>query len=115
MMLRDIILESETDKAIYLRVNMNLMKTLLTVGNNSNVSRGWDKFSQAHDTRGILVVPNLSLQVSVGPTHILCDCEAIVYLRFRHLGQFFMVPSDYYDAPINKVLHFIWNVGLIKG
>jgi hypothetical protein len=22
-------------------------------------------------------------------THILCDCEAIAYLRFRHLGQFF--------------------------
>jgi hypothetical protein len=26
-----------------------------------------------------------------------------------------MEPSDYYDAPINKVLHFIRNVGLIKG
>jgi hypothetical protein len=47
--------------------------------------------------------------------HILCDCEAITYLRFRHLGQFFMEPSDYYDAPINKVLHFIRGVGLIKG
>jgi hypothetical protein len=23
-------------------------------------------------------------------THILCDCEAIANLRFRHLGQFFM-------------------------
>jgi hypothetical protein len=32
-------------------------------------------------------------------THILCDCEAIAYLRFRHLGQYFMEPSDYYDAP----------------
>jgi hypothetical protein len=31
-------------------------------------------------------------------THILCDCEAIAYLRLRHLGQFFMEPSDYYDA-----------------
>jgi hypothetical protein len=46
---------------------------------------------------------------------ILCDCEAIAYLRFRHLGQFFMEPSDYYDAPMNKVLHFIRSVGLIKG
>jgi hypothetical protein len=26
-------------------------------------------------------------------TYILCDCEAIAYLRFRHLGQFFMEPS----------------------
>jgi hypothetical protein len=46
---------------------------------------------------------------------ILCNCEAIAYLRFRYLGQFFMEPSDYYDAPINKVLHFIQSVGLIKG
>jgi hypothetical protein len=39
-------------------------------------------------------------------THILCDCEAVAYLRC-HLGQFFMEPSDYYDALIDKVLHFI--------
>jgi hypothetical protein len=31
------------------------------------------------------------------------------------LGQFFMKPSDFYDAPIGKVLHFIRSVGLIKG
>jgi hypothetical protein len=48
-------------------------------------------------------------------THILCDCEAVADVRFRHLGQFFMEPSDYYDAPIDKVLHFIRGVGLIKG
>jgi hypothetical protein len=47
-------------------------------------------------------------------THIPCDCEAIAYLRFCHLGQFFMEPSDFYDASINKVLHFIRSVGLIK-
>jgi hypothetical protein len=46
--------------------------------------------------------------------HILCDCEGIANLRFRRLGQFFMEPSDYYDAPINRVLHFIRSVGLIK-
>jgi hypothetical protein len=48
-------------------------------------------------------------------THILCDCEAIAYLRFCYLGQFFMEPSDYYDAPLNEVLHLILSVGLIKG
>jgi hypothetical protein len=48
-------------------------------------------------------------------THILRDWEVIAYLIFRHLGQFFMKPSDYYDAPINRVLHFIRSVGLIKG
>jgi hypothetical protein len=38
-------------------------------------------------------------------THILCDCKTVAYLRFRHLGQFITEPSDYYDAPIYKVLH----------
>jgi hypothetical protein len=47
--------------------------------------------------------------------YIVCDCEAIANLRFRHLGQFIMEPSDYYDAPIRRVLHFIRSVGLIKG
>jgi hypothetical protein len=47
--------------------------------------------------------------------HILCDCEAVAYTRFRHLGQYLMEPSDYFDALIDKVLHFIRSVGLIKG
>jgi hypothetical protein len=46
---------------------------------------------------------------------ILCDCKAIAYLKFHHLGQFFMEPSDYYVAPINKVLYFIQSEGLING
>jgi hypothetical protein len=55
------------------------------------------------------------LQKDESATHILRDCEAIAYLRFRYLGQFFMEPSDFYDAPIIEVLHFIRSVGLIKG
>jgi hypothetical protein len=55
------------------------------------------------------------LEEDESATHILLDCEAIAYLRFRHLGQFFMEPSDFDDAPIIKVLHFIRSVGLIKG
>jgi hypothetical protein len=47
-------------------------------------------------------------------THILFDCEAIANLRFRHLDQFFKEPSDYYEVPINRVLHFIRSLGLIK-
>jgi hypothetical protein len=54
------------------------------------------------------------LEKDESATHTLCDCEAIAYLRFRHLGQLFMEPKDYYDAPINKVLHFILSVGLIN-
>jgi hypothetical protein len=38
-----------------------------------------------------------------------------VHLGGWDLGQFFMEPSDYYDAPIYKVLHFIRGVGLIMG
>jgi hypothetical protein len=48
-------------------------------------------------------------------THMVCDCEAVAHIRFRHLTQFFMEPSDYYDAPIDKISHFIRGVGLIRG
>jgi hypothetical protein len=47
--------------------------------------------------------------------HTSCDCEAAAQIRFRHLGQFFMERSDYYDAPIDKDLQFIRGVGLING
>jgi hypothetical protein len=41
--------------------------------------------------------------------------SCVAHVIFRHLGQFFMKQSDYYDAPIYKVLHFIRVLGLIKG
>jgi hypothetical protein len=37
----------------------------------------------------------------------LCECEALAYLRFRHLGRYFMEPSDYLDVPTYKILHYI--------
>lgn len=41
--------------------------------------------------------------------NILRDCEAIDYLRFCHLGQFFMEPSDYYDYDFTcKYLLNLW-------
>jgi hypothetical protein len=48
-------------------------------------------------------------------THILCVCEALAYLKFRHLGQYFMEPSDYIDVPTDKILHYIRSAGLLKG
>jgi hypothetical protein len=50
-------------------------------------------------------------------THVLCACEAIAHLQFRHLGQFFFFfePSDYYGAPISRVLQFTRSAGLIEG
>jgi hypothetical protein len=47
-------------------------------------------------------------------TQVLCDCETIAHLRFRHLGQFFMEPGDYYDAPISRGLQFVRSAGLLK-
>jgi hypothetical protein len=66
---------------------------------------------------GLTADPNCErcLEDDESSIHILCDCEAVAYTRFRHLGQYFMEPSDYYDAPIDKVLHFIRSVELIKG
>jgi hypothetical protein len=55
------------------------------------------------------------LEEDESATHILRDCEVVAHVRFRHLGQFFLEPSDYYDAPTYKFLHFIRGVGLIKG
>jgi hypothetical protein len=46
-------------------------------------------------------------------THILCECEAIAYLRFRHMGHYFMEPGKYHDAPIRRILHFIRRVELL--
>jgi hypothetical protein len=48
------------------------------------------------------------LQEDESATHILCDCEAIAYLKFRHLGQFSMEPSPTFYSK------FRINKGLIK-
>jgi hypothetical protein len=55
------------------------------------------------------------LEADESATHVLCVCEALAHLRFRHLGQFFIEHGDFYDVPIGKVLHFIRSVGLTKG
>jgi hypothetical protein len=47
-------------------------------------------------------------------THVLWKCEALAHQRLRHLGQYFMEPSDYFDAPMYKVLHFIRSAGLLR-
>jgi hypothetical protein len=38
---------------------------------------------------------------------VLCDCEALVVQKFRHLGQHFLKPSDFADISISMVLHFV--------
>jgi hypothetical protein len=49
-------------------------------------------------------ISEMCLEADESATHVFCDCEAIAHLRFHHVGQFFMEPDDYYDAPISKVL-----------
>jgi hypothetical protein len=36
-------------------------------------------------------------------------------LRFCHLGWYFMEPSDYFNVPTYKILHFIRSAGLLRG
>jgi hypothetical protein len=70
---------------------------------------GYCRLSGHLFTLGLIDDPTCErcLEKDQSVTHILYDCEAIAYLRFHQLGQFFMETSDYYDSPINKVLHFI--------
>jgi hypothetical protein len=56
-----------------------------------------------------------SLEKDESAAHILCNCEAIAYLRFRHLGHYLMECGDYKDTPISKILHFIQSVELLEG
>jgi hypothetical protein len=48
-------------------------------------------------------------------TNALCECAALAHRRLRHLGQSFTGPSDYFDAPTYKILHFIRNAGFPRG
>jgi hypothetical protein len=63
----------------------------------------------------MFIYVHLATYVLLKSVTVLSDCEALAYLRFRHLGQLFMEPGDFYDVPIRKVLHFIRNVGPTKG
>jgi hypothetical protein len=46
------------------------------------------------------------LEEDESATHSLCDVEAIAYLRFHHLGHYFMEPGDCCNASVRKVLCF---------
>jgi hypothetical protein len=42
------------------------------------------------------------LQKDESATHILCDCEAIAYLKFYHLSDYFMETGDKQNAPLSN-------------
>ena len=54
-------------------------------------------------------------QAYVMASHVLCHCEALVTLRFRHLGHHFMKPDDFEDISVSKTLHCVQDVGLLNG
>jgi len=46
-------------------------------------------------------------------SHVLCDCEALATLRFRHLGHF-MKPGDFENISLSRKLHFVQGTGLLN-
>jgi hypothetical protein len=53
-------------------------------------------------------------QASETASHVLCDCETLATLRFRHLGRHFMKRDDIEDISVSKILHFVQGVGLLN-
>jgi len=51
-------------------------------------------------------------QASETATHILCDCEVLATLRYRHLGCHFLKPGDFDDISVNKIL--LTEISLLK-
>jgi hypothetical protein len=44
-------------------------------------------------------------------THMLYDCEAVAYLKFYHMGNYFKEPRDYHDSPTKRIPRFIRSEG----
>jgi hypothetical protein len=57
---------------------------------------------------------NRCKQASETASHVLCDCEALTTLSFRHLGCHFMKPGDFENISVSKILHFVEGLGLLN-
>jgi hypothetical protein len=55
------------------------------------------------------------LEKEESATRILCDCEAMAYLLFRHMGHYFMELGKHHAAPIRNVLCIVRSIGLTEG
>jgi len=53
-------------------------------------------------------------QASDTASQVICDCEALVTLRFRHEGQHFMKPGDLEEISVSRLLHFAQIAGLLN-
>jgi hypothetical protein len=47
-------------------------------------------------------------------SHILCDCEVLATLRFRHMGHYFIKSGDFEGISVSKILHFSQGVGQLS-
>jgi hypothetical protein len=47
-------------------------------------------------------------------SHVLCGCEALAVLTFRHQGHHFLKPGDYAHISLRKRLHFVKSVSLLN-
>jgi hypothetical protein len=56
-----------------------------------------------HEFQGVPWLSDITLFVRYFAPHTLCNCEAVVHLRFCHLGQDLMELGDYLDAPLSEV------------
>jgi hypothetical protein len=45
--------------------------------------------------------------------HILCKCEALASLRYKHLGSFFLDPEDIRELGIGAIWSFGKGTGLL--
>ena len=52
-------------------------------------------------------------QASETASHVLCFCEGLATLRFRHLVRHCVKPGDFEDIPISSILHFVQGVGVL--
>ena len=50
-------------------------------------------------------------QTSEMVSYVLCDCKALVVLRFRHLGHNFFTSGDFADISVSKVSALCSNCG----
>jgi hypothetical protein len=46
-------------------------------------------------------------------SHVLCDCKALVTLRFRHLGCHF-ISGDFDDISVSRILHSAQGLELVN-
>jgi hypothetical protein len=60
-----------------------------------------------HEFQGVPWLSDITSFVMYFASHTLCNCEALAYLRFYHLGQYLMELGGYLDIPLSEVLHFV--------